>query len=304
MDGIPGRDREAAEKKTGGNMGNGTKVALVALLILMVVVIARFVRDTSDEGDAELRASAARPLDAAKAKTAPPGTAAAYPGRTAAIAKQEIAKQEKAKKAPVPVNNTGNPTGASGPLVTSRMGTSGSLVGTPPGLNDPAPRGPGTALPPPGSAALPGNPRGPLESGGFSSQDTPRAGIPPVGDAPHGAPRGSESTVPDVKFPLRPGLQNRAPGADGSSTHLVNGRPQDRTDPIPLPATPKAPAVPFTGGEGIRSGAPPVQDDEKGFARGGKGDGAGSIAESGFPKTHVIEKGDSFWTIADRYYKK
>ncbi|HVR76659.1 MAG TPA: LysM peptidoglycan-binding domain-containing protein, partial [Planctomycetota bacterium] len=46
------------------------------------------------------------------------------------------------------------------------------------------------------------------------------------------------------------------------------------------------------------------QDDEKGFARGGKGDGAGSIAESGFPKTHVIEKGDSFWTIADRYYKK
>lgn len=278
-------------------MGNGTKVALVALLILMVVVIARFVRDTSDEGDAELRAGVARPQDAAKAKATPSGTADASQGRTTVIAKQE-------KKAPVPANNTGNPTGASGPLVTSHMGAPSSVSGTTPRVNDPAPRGPGTALPPSGGAAPPGNPGGPLDPRGFTPLEAPRVGIPPVGDPRHAAPRGTEGAPPEVKSPLRPGLQVPAPGSDSSQKVVVDVRPQDRTDSTHLPATPKVPAAPVTGGDGTRPGPLPVPDEGNRFAGDGKGSGAGPIAGSGFPKTHVIEKGDSFWTIAERYYKK
>ncbi|MBI4602088.1 MAG: LysM peptidoglycan-binding domain-containing protein [Planctomycetes bacterium] len=262
-------------------MGNGTKVALVALLILMVVVIARFVRDGSEEKDSP----------AVKAG-APGGAPAAGPAGTGPSGRTPATVGD-AAKAKAPAARTPAAVPGAGPQVSSNVPNRPSS--SPAGGTPPASREVTT-----GAEAL-----GPATT---TSPTTPPAPVTPIvrvlrGSQPEpGASPAPRDSVRGTFAPIvSPGTQ--PPPGGGTPARPEGGRPPAPIAEVPPARTQQPPLVAKApGGPRLPDAAPPEPwtppVPEKGSAPDAKGSGTGT-----FPLTHTVEKGDSFWSLAQRYYR-
>ncbi len=295
-------------------MGNGTKVALVALLILMVVVIARFVRDDSeDTGPLKAESSAGGPAkgvvagsgptgkvpaSVTGARAKPAGAVSGAPSATtgsSAGASPSQGNRVAVLKPPVPVPSVGSPS-----HVSSNPAIGATGVAAPAGAKEAQPLG-GAGVTPPGDPSAPQG-GSPGASGGTFVRIVPPSGG--GGPASTGSSRPPPATDPGPKSggEGEKGSVATLQGDESSPIHTrlgENYKASEATRPAQvvakLPAGPEIPSGPgagrLAGGGGGASGPTPAPG------------GSGGMAAPGFPLKHRIEKGESYWTLAQRYYK-
>ncbi len=287
-------------------MGNGTKVALVALLILMVVVIARFVRNTTEDpnlvsANPQTKAGStapAKPSDPSKTKAITPPSS--NPGGTAAPGVTAATPRERS-----PVVSLQPPRPAQG----------GNPAGVPPGVASSDPLKPTPIAP--GAAAGVGNPAG---SSGSSSPTAPPPGVahqapvivpgePGAGTSPS---NGGTALAPK---PVPPTVASRDVASRESSQSSGPSQGSSVLPPVRQPAP--------LNGPGGASGARPLVGTEL-RPSGQQQPGSPEALKNGgttqlprplptpptvvqgaptYPLTHTIEKGDSFWSLSQKFYK-
>lgn len=267
-------------------MGNGTKVALVALLILMVVMIARFVRDDSaPDGVADKAKVDARERAGAGLSRSPIG-ATKQPVRPGIDAAKSPASKGLSIAANPPTVNPQTP-------VPSRAGTQGL---------SPNPAGSPGTVPAAGTGTSPGESFHPVISpagpGAVSPVESPKEAVSPFrGDGTVG------TVVPPKPRTIDGALSGNSPPSPPVSERgdLEKGRFSDAPGvppSSPSGETPRLEKNPQGGSSFPAIGGfvgPPLPQVPRG------GDAIDS--PSGYPKTYVIEKGDSYWRIAEHFYK-
>lgn len=287
-------------------MGNGTKVALVALLILMVVVIARFVRrDAAPERKARPATTATAGPAGAPAKTGVSGKAVASPASKPGA---PLAKDVRTQTAPSPAKASATPP------------PSGAV--TPPSLARSEPRPLGSAprsadepmSPPAGATVRAADP----PSAASSAETRPAPSL--TGDVAKPAPAISPAPGGGPEPPASTRWEERNAGLAAAAS------PSGTLEPSPRPPQPKfsdgtfgAPPAGPSPGTGsavaldpssksvvIGTSAPPpsppagrAEPPSPSTAPPGSGVTGGT---PGFPKTHKIQDGDTYYKIAKAEY--
>src|SRR5262245_13073798 len=270
-------------------MGSGAKIALVALLILMVVAVAKFVQNGKDDDGGTPQAKNAAGTTAKGAANGPrlvdPKNAERTPGKGQVIGRQPIsggagvsvAKSPNPGLPPpatfaqagqtVPAGPTGQP-GSIRPPAESKSAT----------LPQPPHETPGAAAPAPASSAggtpVPISP-GPLAGAGQPETKRVEGTIAPPKTEPSDPPRAQREEG------------KTSPGTGGPLVSLDRPKQAERESPAPAPqkSDPPAPGI-FSA---IEEPSPKV----------------GPTAPGGtkvFPASHVVEAGESYWRIAEKYY--
>jgi nucleoid-associated protein YgaU len=321
-------------------MGNATKVALVALLILLVVVVARFVRedstpekDVADGGPASAKnlpgkVPARNSQDPARGAS---GTSVVGKGDLATRGRQAATipavARNPAPAAPAPA--VASPAGAAGATALRSGGPDGTGARTVFSPIDPSTTGVSTA---PGST--PG-----ADAGAVQPRTVATAPLPapnPLGSL-DGPPGGStvrrlEGALPDAKSREGHPTDPARPSHDPAPAVLVQTRLGEPHDPARNPQDPGPATTPGSGrptdptpfralaesgreaqGLGVRGSHDPARDSVRpapGVAREPTRPERSSGTDAtetfhdarGYPKTHEVVKGDSFWGLADRHY--
>jgi LysM repeat protein len=266
-------------------MGSGAKIALVALLILMVVAVAKFVQNGKED---EAPTVASKKDAGAQAKVGANGPRLADP---------------KTPRTP-----------GTGQVLTSRQPISGAAVA-------PGTRTPATGVQTPGpiggqtgqTAVQPGIPRPPGEVRPAAAPPTAREStgpsVPPLVSSAGGAPVPIGSSLPSPAPPPEskkvegtiapPNPDLSRPREEGKTTPppavmVVSQNPATQAErESPSPALKKSAEPPTPGVIGlVADEGQPVPKNEA-LPRG---------QAKAFPINHLVEPGESYWRIAEKYY--
>jgi LysM repeat protein len=314
-------------------MGNGTKVALVALLILMVVVVARFVKDdakpASGAPEAARTAAAKVPPDKAGASLAATGAPAAMGGSRAqtgsGTAGARLPSQAREASSPGSPANEGAlrrlpATAGAGPatqappprpIQTPLQGSDERTRALEPAAGSStggtfAPIAPPGAMPPTRSAgelALVTTQTPPLGTGEAApGVPAERAGSAP---APRGEPPRSDTYLRE--------LARAAEASSSSPAQLLHQNPPASGSAAagsPQATTPgSSPRIPDGARAAVNTHlAPAVEEfslqrpEARPPAAEPRRETAAPATSGEILATHVIQRGESYWSLAKRYY--